>query len=810
LNNLEIEHPKRSITLKVIVGYLLVAALAAVAVWFTYSQVVKFSNLSQSNNLNNQQLFLVSEIATELYETESIGRRFIQSGDTTDLARYTEQIENLHITLDSLRNTHADSNMKTELDSIAILLSKKGENLEELLHLRSRDRNTNYYREVIKELQKVDPSFKPSSYERRFSNLEPHQRRVLVKLLEFSREDQVSTVSADSLIQSVKTVLSELERQNQQFREIVNKKENELLVNDMVLNEQLRNLLRVVEQEERESSLARVGDSELMLKEISQTIIVVGAACIFIILVFLLLIVKDISKSQRYRRQLEEAKSFTEALMYRREQFIATITHDLRSPLNTVMGYTELMGKSGLTKKQDHYLGHLKKSSEYILHLVNDLLDLSKLEAGKMLVENLPFNPKNLLEDTFYNTIPENDKKDLKMKVIFTPEADCKVMSDPFRIKQILSNLITNAYKFTEKGEIVASLSLKKKIEDSYILIISIKDTGIGIIKSKQEEIFEEFSQEHGEIEKKYGGTGLGLAITRRIATLLQGNVELKSDPGKGSEFIVKIPVKKLNAERELELPTEGYETEVKLDGKTILVVDDESSQLALSKELIKSTGLGCHTSSNGEEALLKLKNHRYHLVLTDIQMPKMDGFSLMQAIKEDPEIADIPVIAVSGRTNVSAERYAEAGFSANILKPYKPADLLQKIEQILSVAFEKKERLVPTFSKGISEYTLEEIFLFTGEDQESLDTILSVFIESTQMNVNEIEEALNMGDEEKISQIAHRMLPMFKQLKAKEIVPQLENLENNDRESFGKEHITKLLREIERLLDQLEKEVKA
>ncbi|HSP83029.1 MAG TPA: hypothetical protein VLN72_04805, partial [Gillisia sp.] len=326
------KNSKRSITVKVIVGYLLVAALAAAAVWFTYSQVVKFSTLTQTNNLNSQQLVLVSEIATELIETENIGRQFIQSGDTTDLNRYTFQIENVQTSLDSLRGMYQDSTMKMELDSISTLLSKKSENLQELLELRTRDRNTSYYREVIRELEKVDPSFNPPNYDRRFANLEPHQRSVLIQLLEFNNQEgqRISTVSADSLIRAVRTVLSELERENQQFREVINRKENELLLNDMVLNEQLRNLLRVVENEEREISLARVENSEVMLKEISTIIIVVGAASILIILIFLFLIVKDISRSQRYRLQLEEAKSITEELMYRREQFIATITHDLR------------------------------------------------------------------------------------------------------------------------------------------------------------------------------------------------------------------------------------------------------------------------------------------------------------------------------------------------------------------------------------------------------------------------------------------------------------------------------------------------
>src|SRR5690606_13416839 len=268
------KNPKRSITFKVIVGYLAVAALAALAVWFTYSQVIRFSTLTQDNDLNNQQLVLVSEIATELIETENIGRRFIQSGDSIDLNRYSNQIDYVQTSLDSLRNMYRDSPMKMELDSLSTLLSKKSENLEELHELRTRDRNTSYYREVIRQLEKVDPSFNPPNYNQRFRDLEPHQRDVLIQLLEFNKEDnqRISTVGADSLIRAVRDVLRELERENRQFREVSNKKENELLVNDMVLNEQLRNLLRVIESEERNSSMERVEESEIMLKDISRTI----------------------------------------------------------------------------------------------------------------------------------------------------------------------------------------------------------------------------------------------------------------------------------------------------------------------------------------------------------------------------------------------------------------------------------------------------------------------------------------------------------------------------------------------------------
>ena len=803
------ENTKRSITLKVVFGYLLIAAVAAIAVWFIYGEVVKFSEVNQTNSLNNKQLVLVSEIATALYETESTGRRFIQTGDTTDLTTYSDQIDNIQESINVLKMTYADSIMEVELDSISSLLAQKSENLGELLQLRSRDRNTSYYTEVIQELEKIDDSFKDKNYDKRFANLAPHQRRVFIQLLEFSNEEnkeQLSSISADSLVIAVKKVLNELERENQKFRSVINKKENELLDNDMILNDQLRNLLASVEQEERGATLARAQKSQKMMNDVSQILLFVGGSSVLIVLFFLFLIVRDVSRSQRYRIELEEAKTFTESLMKRREQFMATITHDLRSPLNTVLGYTELMGNTQLNNKQEHYLGHLKKSSEFILHLVNDLLDLSKLDAGKMLIEKLPFNPKNLLEETFYNIIPDNDPKKLKLEIYSEENTDCKVLSDPFRIKQILSNLINNSYKFTESGKLTATVSLAKVIEDSYILTYKIKDTGLGISKDKQSDIFKEFSQEHRQIEKKFGGTGLGLAISKRITKLLNGKISLESEPGVGSEFTIKIPVVKLKDTFEIEekLPVNNHH----LNGKNILVVDDESSQLALSSELIKSIGMNCDTAKNGKEALKKLRKNSYHLVLTDIQMPVMDGFELVKEMHADVNLENIPVIAASGRTTLTEKDYLNAGFVASLLKPYGPLELLRKIGEQLHLELETTSSINILNSIKSNGYSLEEVLQFAGDDKEALNTILKVFVDASRTNLKEISLARQKSDHKTISNIAHRMLPMYKQLQAENIILQLQHLENEEEKYFSENNINTLIAEIETLLAKLDQEI--
>ncbi len=804
---------KRSITFKVVIGYVLLAVLAAVSIWFVYTQVITYTNLAKNNNNNNDKLFLVGDITTDLYETENISRRLIQTGYKTDLDLYLNHIDSIRTDIQKLQESYADTLMSSELDSISHLLDRKTNNLNELLRLREQDRNRSYYTQVIDELKKMDESFESDSYEERFADLEPHQRRVLVRLLKYAEEDNANNLTnrtADSLIGSVKNVLSELEIANKEFRNTVNQKENELLDNDMVLNQQLRSLLAKIEQEEREASVIRAETSEKMLKETSIIMIIAGSVSILILLIFPILIIKDITRSHRYRLELEEAKTFAESLLKSREQFMAAITHDLRSPLNTLIGYTDLIHKTALNTKQSHYLQHVKKSSDFILRLVNDLLDLSKLEAGKMLVEKLPFNPKTLVEETVYNSLPGKIDKAVAIKVESTKDSDCQVLSDPFRIKQIISNLVTNAYKFTHEGEIRISTHLKKEIEDSYCLIISVKDSGIGIPKEKQQEIFEEFSQENSNIEKKYGGTGLGLTITKSLTELLKGELELLSTTGKGSEFIVSLPVIKL---QEKETGSEKFKPEQPefnsklLQDKIALVVDDEPSQLALTQELVKSIGLSCETCLNGNDALNKLKQQHFDVLLTDIQMPKMDGLTLIKKVRDSAEINHIPAIAISGRTDVNPEEYKEAGFTKSLIKPYNPSDLLLTLAKIFEVEVNASNYGVPD-KKGRVDYNLDEIYQFSGGDSKALQTILKAFLSSSESNLKSLELAHQKSEKDEMASIAHKMLPMFRQMKATKIAKTLSAIE--ERENFSKASIQELKQDVKILMNDLELEVTA
>ncbi|MGA8853639.1 MAG: ATP-binding protein, partial [Christiangramia sp.] len=671
---------KRSITVKVVAGYVIVAILAGLAVWYVYNQVIAYSEIAQSNTQNNRQLLLVSEISTNLNESENTSRRLIQTGNKEELDLYNEQIDTITNKLKELEKTYKEFAFENEADSITKLLEQKTENLKELVALRDSDRNTNYYSKALRELKNIDASFKDYNYENRFKNLKPYQKDVLIKWLEYSREDnaeRITTEHLDSIVKSVKRVLTDLEFANRQFQNEVIQKENELLNNDMILNQQLQSLLTNLEKKERKNSVARSEVFQHMLNKTSNIIILGGCIILLIILYFIINIIGDITRSQRYRSELEEAKEFAESLLASREQFMAAITHDLRSPLTTVMGYADLFQKTDLNDKQKHYLTQIKKSSEFILRLVNDLLDLSKLEAGKMLVEKISFNPKKLINDTVNNIIPAEKKKDVQIIIEVSSKTNVQIQSDPFRIKQILANLISNAWKFTEKGSIKIAAELKDAKENS-ILEIRVKDSGIGISKEMQESIFEEFSQENSSIEKRFGGSGLGLAITKRLTHLLEGDIKVESEQGKGSEFIISIPVIKLSETRE-EIEKEKAREE-EMDSKSFtaqgyraLIVDDEPGQLSLTVELARSMGFEIETAENGKIGLEKLEEEPFDIVLTDIQMPILDGFQLIKNIRSNEETKELPVIALSGRTDIQKKVYLEFGFNEKLLKPYRP-----------------------------------------------------------------------------------------------------------------------------------------
>ncbi len=807
------DNSKRSITLKIITGFVLASGIAFGSFWVIHTQMINYSEMTEISTENSDKLILVSQALTYLYDAESLSHSLYKNADSTKIELYKHKIDTILLTINKVAYESNDDSLIFKTNKIKSLIDQKNKNFEELLLLYQNRQGENFYRNAINELRKINESFGDLDYNRRFSHLAPHQRRVLIKFLKYSKKDnaqQLSYQTVDSIAATVKKVLIGLEYKEREFLSEVNDKEESLLQNDQFITNKLRELLADIENDEIKRSVVKIKASQNVLEKTSNIIFIVTVLIVVLVIIFLFLIIRDISKNQQYRTDLEAAKDYTESLLESRESLINTVTHDLRSPLNTVIGYSSLLEKTVLNHKQKHYLNHLKKSSDYILHLVNDLLDLSKLDAGKMTIEALPFSPNKLIKNTISSVIPVDDPKKLSIHLDIDIVSDERYISDPFRLKQVLTNLIHNAYKFTEKGSITVNSYIDTSHHKNIELVISIKDTGIGIPQEQQQQIFKEFEQGQDDIEKQYGGFGLGLAITKKIITLLQGNITLSSTPEYGSEFSIHIPVTSAIKNTKSVSDTDSIDASL-FTNKRILIVDDDLSQLSLTSELVASIELQHHTCSNVKDALLALKENDYDLILTDIQMPDYDGFYLLDTIKQQKKYATTPVIALSGRTDISSSKYLSAGFYDNLTKPYNPNDLIQLIAKTLNTQIPLiKVNNTSDFSN--KDYSLDDLIVFAHGDLDSLYSILDTFYKSTNNNLNKLKEAIQNKDISVIKKTAHKALPFFKQIKAQNIIRDLKQIEHPENYSLNTSQIITItencIKDVENLIDALKNDI--
>ncbi|MDH7446061.1 hybrid sensor histidine kinase/response regulator [Aquimarina sp. 2201CG14-23] len=805
------KNTKRSITLKIIAGYALAIVLAIIAFWVIYRQLGNYTEINERKNDNNEKLVLVGEAITGLYEAESLTRNIIQTSDTEKFAAYKIKIDSIITTIDQVAGMSFDEFQSNKIDSIKILIDSKNENFEKLIAIYEQQKEKGLKENVIDQLKKSSKEY--GNYldlDKRIKDYNPATKKLIKNLLNWSKKDneeRLTSQTLDSVANHFYKVLIEVEEKERRYERQITARENKLLKNDQIITKQLRDLMAAIEDSERKEYLAKLERSNNILDKTSNFIIIITAISLLIAIIFLYLITRDVSKSQKYRNELEAEKVYKESLLKTRESLINTVTHDLRSPLNTVIGYSDLLEKTGLNNKQKHYLSHLKKSSDYILHLVNDLLDLSKLEAGRMIIEELPFSPKKLIENTISSIIPVNDTKKLEIFINSEKELNKQYLGDPFRIKQVLTNLVNNAYKFTDLGSITIDSKIVQNGLAEKELIVSVKDTGIGITQEQQKYIFEEFSQGDDDTEKKYGGFGLGLAITKKIIKLLNGKITLESQLEKGSDFTFCIPIK-LAKTQILEEENEAIEIQ-HFTNKKVLIVDDDLSQLDLTSEVVSLMSLSYDICENGVDAINLLNKNKYNLILTDIQMPKMDGFELLNTIQKNANYSDIPIIALSGRTDTSSIEYKQAGFSGSLRKPYAPKDLMELIASLLKIdAVDLGYENQITDQEEDATYSLNDLMLFAQGDSDSLYAILETFYSSTINNIEELKSAMENNEIDQIKKIAHKMLPMFKQIKAKEVIPILDKLEHPDEYNITASEIFKLTKEgvhkIEDLIDKL------
>ena len=547
----------------------------------------------------------------------------------------------------------------------------------------------------------------------------------------------------------------------------------------------------LIKQYEEEMTLRARQDAELQQEVRMRSARIIAGIAIGAVLLsafFLILIMRDISRNNRYRRELEIANRRAEDLLVAREKLMLAITHDFKAPLGSIMGYTELLSRLTEDERQRFYLDNMKSSSEHLLKLVSDLLDFHRLDLNKAEVNRVTFNPSQLFDEIYVSFEPLTAAKGLTLQRHVASELNGKYISDPLRLRQIVNNLVSNAVKFTQKGEITLTATY-----ESSKLTIAIADTGKGMATEDRERIFQEFTRLSGAQGEE--GFGLGLSIVKKLVTLLEGKISVESTLGEGSCFTVVLPLypigesimeSKPSSESETMDMDEGAIVVPSMKVIRVLLIDDDKIQLSLTAAMLKQHGIDAVCCEQLEELIEQLRTSVFDVLLTDIQMPAINGFDLVKLLRASniPQAKTIPVIAVTARSEMDKAVLHEHGFAGCLHKPFTVKELLLTVNEGQLSADEAHI----TEDMGNTGINFSALTAYSEDDSEAAYSIIQTFIEETKKNIERMQQALADKETDGIAAMAHKLLPLLTLIGASEAIAPLKYLESCRGESFTSE----------------------
>ena len=478
----------------------------------------------------------------------------------------------------------------------------------------------------------------------------------------------------------------------------------------------------------------------------------VAVAAIVLALAFFVIVWRDITRSNHYRRELEKAKQRAEDLLVSREKLMLTVTHDIKAPVGAVMGYAELLAPHVKEHRAQYYLRNIRSSSEHLLSLVNSLLDYHKLEANKMDIHPASFNPSGLLHTIAQSFLPMAEKKGLELRCETTPETDRTYTGDASRIRQIVENLVSNALKFTRQGHVLLRAKMHGRT-----CCISVSDTGCGMSPEERAVVFKEFTR----LDSAQGeeGVGLGLSITLKLVRLLHGDIHVDSTPGEGSTFFVTLPLQPATDTAD-KTPATPETTTATNRPLSILLVDDDRIQLQLTQAMLRQlqpagTAWDIHVCHQPHEVSRLVQEQPFDLMLTDIQMPGINGFELLKRLRESIPAASVPpAVALTARSDMREDFFRQHGFATCLYKPFNQEELARAI----------RKTLAPTSDPGV---TLDPLTAFAGDDEAAAREILRTFLQETLRHAESVQKASRERDKAEVCRLAHKLLPTFTLIQA-------------------------------------------
>lgn len=801
-----------STSFKIVIGYILLVGLLIGAFTYTMQQMNLLTTPTSLRDQLDHRRHITHRIISQLYDAESIGQT-LRTGKLNEYYHYLKAMKEVNASIDTLETILTDTLQQARLDTVRTLLQNKQWNMYAVLEAMRNTPTDQIYQEQLDSLIAQQDSLLSTPHIRRKvithhnSYTIHHKKKGFFKRLADvfvpGKEDstQVSNVIQEEYTDTLDEVYSPIDtissmitgiqhkvfQTRQKETEMLNTRISSLRVIGSGLSQRVNQLLENIEHDEQEAARTKLMQEEEIRKEAAETMAKIAIAAFVLVLVFSIVIARDITRNNHYRRELEKAKSYAENLLVAREKLMLTITHDIKAPAGSIIGYIDLLIRLVNDRRQQFYLSNMKSSAQHLLALVTSLLDYHRLEAGKMDLHPVAFNPHELLTDIYNSFLPLAEKKQLQLDFKEKLPETLTLEGDPFRIRQIVENLLSNALKFTAAG----GITLQAEYHGNQF-VFSVSDTGCGMTASEQERIFKEFTRLSSAQGQE--GFGLGLSITRKLVELLLGRIDIESAPGKGSTFKVSMPLPSISPK-----PAPGSKEPAITLPKIhlrIAIIDDDRIQMHLTEamlhnaaEEVKGFKVEAVCCEQPEELIEQLKNRTFDLVFTDIQMPAMNGFELLHHLRNQnfAQAQSIPVIAITARGDMNENDFLQKGFAGMLQKPFNQSELKKVVKNALPHLTVSDN--IPDTSPVQKEahetsphtdqpYNFSPLTAFSEDDPEAAKEILRTFAQETQKNMEKLQTAISNKDMEALCATAHKMLPTFLMIEAQKAIPMLKWLE--------------------------------
>lgn len=801
-----------STSFKIVIGYILLVGLLIGAFTYTMQQMNLLTTPTSLRDQLDHRRHITHRIISQLYDAEIIGQT-LRTGKLNEYYHYLKAMKEVNASIDTLETILTDTLQQARLDTVRTLLQNKQWNMYAVLEAMRNTPTDQIYQEQLDSLIAQQDSLLSTPHIRRKvithhnSYTIHHKKKGFFKRLADvfapGKEDstQVSNVIQEEYTDTLDEVYSPIDtissmitgiqhkvfQTRQKETEMLNTRISSLRVIGSGLSQRVNQLLENIEHDEQEAARTKLMQEEEIRKEAAETMAKIAIAAFVLVLVFSIVIARDITRNNHYRRELEKAKSYAENLLVAREKLMLTITHDIKAPAGSIIGYIDLLIRLVNDRRQQFYLSNMKSSAQHLLALVTSLLDYHRLEAGKMDLHPVAFNPHELLTDIYNSFLPLAEKKQLQLDFKEELPETLTLEGDPFRIRQIVENLLSNALKFTAAG----GITLQAEYHGNQF-VFSVSDTGCGMTASEQERIFKEFTRLSSAQGQE--GFGLGLSITRKLVELLLGRIDIESAPGKGSTFKVSMPLPSISP-KPIPDTKEPTITLPKIHLR-IAIIDDDRIQMHLTEAMLHNAaeevkGFKVETvcCEQPEELIEQLKNRTFDLVFTDIQMPAMNGFELLHHLRNQDfaQAQSIPVIAITARGDMNENDFLQKGFAGMLQKPFNQSELKKMVKNALTHLTVSDN--IPDTSPVQKEahetsphtdqpYNFSPLTAFSEDDPEAAKEILRTFAQETQKNMEKLQAAINNKDMETLCATAHKMLPTFLMIEAQKAIPLLKWLE--------------------------------